>query len=275
MNSAELIRELEAAGVSDPVSEAEIILGELFGAMRSDMLLYREREYDSERIMPIIEKRRTGVPIQYIIGKWYFMGEEFKVSPDCLIPRPDTEILVYEALKLLKSGGSVADLCTGSGCIGLSLLKKRSDIKSMELVDISDAALDMARLNAESLGVYARCKFTLSDITDTFPSGKYDMIVTNPPYIPTKDIDALSDEVKKEPIIALDGGADGLSIIKEIIEKSHTSLNENGYLLVEFGFDEADKIRKIMDAQIACGTYKEYSILKDYGGNDRVLTVKK
>ena len=274
MKYSEIVNELSRRGVDDAQLEAGVILEELFGASRADILLDRQREYDSEKIIPIIEQRGRKIPLQYILGAWYFMGERFEVSPDCLIPRPDTEIWVYEALKLIKSGDCVADLCTGSGCIGISMLKNKSEIASLTLVDISSGALDMAKRNATLLGVDKKCTFILSDITKSLPEGKYDLIASNPPYIPSEDIKALSDEVKNEPMLALDGGKDGLDIVRPLIDMAPKSLNCGGYLLIEFGYDQGEQISNIMEEKLKEGVYSSYKIIKDYGGNDRVLVAK-
>ncbi len=274
MKFSDVVAELERAGVADATGEAYIILEECLGASRSDVILYPEREYDESGITRIILAREKKIPLQYALGKWYFMGDSFIVSPDCLIPRPDTEILVYEALKLLKSGGRVADLCTGSGCIGISMLKNRADIEDMTLADISSGALDIARKNARLLGVEDRCSFALCDITRGIPLGKYDMIVSNPPYIPSADIDTLTCEVKNEPRLALDGGDDGLDIVRSLLDSAPSALNEGGFLLIEFGYDQGAKIGAIMDKKLLDGAYSDYKILKDYGSNDRVLVAK-
>ena len=191
MKYIELERALEKIGVDNAKSEAEIILNHLFGINRASIIFDKDREYDEGKIKPILEKRSKKIPLQHILGKWYFMGREFYVSPDCLIPRPDTEILVERAIKELKLGGRVADLCTGSGCIGISMLVYRDDISSMLLCDISKKALDMAKKNAIANLVKDKCTFLCADITKDLPKEKFDMIVSNPPYIPSADITAL------------------------------------------------------------------------------------
>lgn len=271
MKFNELTEKLQKVGVKDPKTEAYLIVEHLFNTSRAEVLLDREKEYDSEKLLEIIEKRMKKIPLQYIFGEWYFMSYSFLVSPSCLIPRPDTEILVYEAIKLLKTGGSVADLCTGSGCIGISLLKERQDIRRLVLADISEGALLMAERNAKRLGVFEKSELVLCDVTKELPQGKFDMIVSNPPYIPKKDIETLSDEVKNEPHLALDGGEDGLDIVKSLLEKCPQSLFENGYLLMEFGYDQKEQISAIMEEKIKEGKYKHYKILDDYGANPRVL----
>ena len=273
MKIIELEKKLEGIGVADPKAEAHLILEHLFGVSYAKALMERDTEYDEDKIAPFIKRREAREPLQYIFGKWDFMGHSFFVSPNCLIPRPDTEILVYEALLRLKDGQSVADLCTGSGCIGISLLAEREKSNAY-LADISAEALEMARKNATALGVCQRCRIELCDVTKELPCVRFDMIVSNPPYIPRADIDALSDEVKHEPLLALDGGVDGLDIVLSLIEQAPSHLFENGYLLIEFGYDQGEKIDSIMKKELARGTYKSYKIVKDYGGNDRVLVAQ-
>lgn len=273
MKYKDIVEILNGCSIENADVEAEIILNHLFGVNKSNIIFDREREYEKSKIVPILEKRKEHIPLQHILGKWYFMGREFYVSPDCLIPRPDTEVLVENALRELKSGGSVADLCTGSGCIGISMLVYREDISSMLLCDISKNALNIAKKNAISNTVSKKCTFLCGDITKDLPDTKFDMIVSNPPYIPSGDIENLSDEVKKEPTLALDGGTDGLDIIRFLIGEGLSYLNENGKMLIEFGYDQG----KIMDTLLAQkqkeGKIKHYEIIKDYGGNDRVALI--
>jgi release factor glutamine methyltransferase len=237
-------------------------------------LLDREREYDSEPILDILKKREKKIPLQYILGKWDFMGLTFFVSSDCLIPRPDTEVLVERALKEIKTGDRVADFCTGSGCIGLSLLL-HSDLNSITLVDISRGALDVAEQNTKKHGLQNRCTLVLSDIRELPREGQYDLIVSNPPYIPTRDIDTLSKEVQAEPRLALDGGQDGLDIVDFLIIKELDFLAPQGKMLIEFGYDQGE----ILDTSLAKikneGKIRDYQILYDYGSNPRVAYIEK
>ena len=273
MKYNDIVNELNSYGIENSDIEAEIILNHLFGVNKANIIFDREREYEDEKIKSILEKRRQHIPLQHIIGKWYFMGREFYVSPDCLIPRPDTEVLVENGIRELKSGGSVADLCTGSGCIGISMLVYREDISSMLMCDISKNALNIAKKNAIANTVSSKCTFLCGDITRDLPNTKFDMIVSNPPYIPSKDIAFLSDEVKKEPMIALDGGEDGLDIIRFLIGEGLSYLNENGKMLIEFGYDQGEIMDTLLDKKQKEGKIKHYEIIKDYGGNDRVALI--
>ena len=273
MKYNDIVEALSKCNIENADVEAEVILNHLFGVNKANIIFDRDREYEDTKITPILEKRREHIPLQHIIGKWYFMGREFHVSPDCLIPRPDTEVLVERALKELKTGGSVADLCTGSGCIGISMLVYREDISSMLLCDISDKALKIAKKNAISNTVATRCEFLCGDITKDLPNRKFDMIVSNPPYIPSKDIENLSDEVKKEPMLALDGGDDGLDIIRFLIGDGLNYLKENGKMLIEFGFDQGQIMDTLLTQKQKDGKIKRYEIIKDYGGNDRLALI--
>lgn len=260
-------------GAENPQAEARVIIESLFGISYALQIAHPQREYCEEELDVVLEKRRARIPLQYILGKWEFMGKEFYVSPDCLIPRPDTEILVEKAIELVKKGGDVADFCTGSGCIGLSILMY-ANVNSMTLVDISKSALEMARKNAQKHSLLDKCQFILGDIRDCLPQKKYDLIVSNPPYIPTSDIEHLSDEVKKEPLLALDGGKDGLDIIRFLVGDCLAYLKENGHMLIEFGYDQEKQIKELLEEKINTGSIKSYEILYDYGNNPRVAVIK-
>ena len=275
MKYRELALSLEKIGVDDPKTEAELILNHLFSVNRADIIFDSEREYEDKKILEILSKREKHIPIQHILGKWYFMGREFYVSPDCLIPRQDTEILVERAIKELKTGGRVADLCTGSGCIGISMLVYREDIEYMLLCDISRDALMMAKKNSVSNMVREKCHFLLGDIASCLPNEKFDMIVSNPPYIKSQDIESLSEEVKKEPMLALDGGKDGLDIIRFLIGEGLSYLTDDGKMLIEFGYDQGDIIASLLKKKQEKGEISSYEIIKDYGGNDRCALIRK
>ena len=258
-----LVENLKNIGVVEYENEAFLILNHLFSVTRASLLLDYEKEYDEGKILEILEQRKNKIPIQYIIGKWEFMGLSFFVSSDCLIPRPDTEVLVERAIKEIKKGDRVADFCTGSGCIGLSVLK-HSGLEEITLVDISKKALDIAVKNAKALNLYKKCVFINDDIRNI--KGKFDVILSNPPYIPTRDIDTLSCEVQKEPKIALDGGEDGFDIIRFLLSDGLNLLNKNGKMIIEFGYDQGE----IMDTWLTKikneGKIKDYELIKDYGG---------
>ncbi|MBQ9704310.1 MAG: peptide chain release factor N(5)-glutamine methyltransferase [Clostridia bacterium] len=275
MKIKELIASLKGCCGDSAEREAYLIIEQIFNVSYAALISDKERDFDKELLIPIIEKRNNRIPLQYIFGEWYFMGEKFYVSPDCLIPRPDTEILVEKAIKCTKPNARIVDLCTGSGCIGISVLDNRKDIKELTLVDISAPALDMARKNAALHGVADKCEFVLADVTKDILIGKYDAILSNPPYILSKDMDTLSPEVKNEPYIALCGGEDGLDIIKPIVYNSSSHLNEGGILLIEFGYDQGEAMDSLLSVAVLEGLYSSYEILKDYGGNVRTAYIVK
>ena len=269
MKLNEIISALNSYGADNSNEEAFLIIEEGYNIPRSKILADREKSYTSPRILEILAKRKERIPLQHIFGKWEFMGYEFFVSPDCLIPRPDTEILVEKALDVIKNGDHVADFCTGSGCIGISLALKKPSIE-LTLVDISEPALNMARKNADKLGAHAR--FVLGDIRTALAGEKFDVIVSNPPYIPTKDIASLSLEVKKEPILALDGGEKGLDLIEFLVGDGLSLLNDGGKMLIEFGYDQEKDIDTCLKNNKNISSYK---IFYDYGGNPRCVLIHK
>lgn len=273
MKYSELVNRLAAAGSDEPESEALILLSHFFDADRAGIVAFPERDYTSAELDPAIERRRMGEPIQYIIGKADFFGLEFKVTPDCLIPRLDTEILCDELIKRLPENAFFLEFCTGSGCIPISVIKNRPDV-SCASVELFPETAAVARENRELNGVASdRLELIVGDALD-FDVGKYsgrlDAIVSNPPYIPSTVVDTLSREVKREPRAALDGGDDGLVFYKKFIASYSDSLKPRGFFAFEIGFDQADAIRSL---GLAAGL--EVEVLRDFGGNDRVAILKK
>lgn len=219
-----------------------------------------------------IRRRENREPLQYILGCWSFWRQEYEVSPDCLVPRPDTECLLEQALKLLPPKGRFLDLCTGSGCIAISLACERPDATGVA-VELYERTLALAKRNAVKNGVGEdRLCFVQSDVLcpDFLPAlGKFDLIISNPPYIPTRHLDTLPAETQQEPRVALDGGEDGLLFYRRLLAPDYQSaLKENGCFLFEIGYDQADALHSL--AKSICA---ECTILKDYGGNDRVAVV--
>lgn len=227
--------------------------------MDEELSLEQASEYEN-----VIRKRGEHIPLQYITGEQEFMGLNFKVSPAVLIPRQDTETLVIEALKLARPGMRIMDMCTGSGCILISIMKNVLSVSGVGY-DISKQALNIAKENAKLNGVTA--EFERSDLFEAV-TGKFDMIVSNPPYIPTEVITTLMPEVAEfEPMHALDGKEDGLHFYRMIVAECKEYLTENGKILFEIGHDQGDAVSKLlMDA----GFYS-VRVIKDLAGKDRVV----
>ena len=232
-------------------------------------------EKDFSLFKEYIEKRASHKPLQHILGKAYFYGYEFVVNENVLIPRQDTEILVEEVMKLTNSESRVLDMCTGSGCIIISLAASgHTSENGAVAIDISDDALKVADYNKK----YNNADYIKLIKSDMFSSSeceqyknednRFDVIVSNPPYIPTKDIDELSEEVRlHDPVLALDGDTDGLKFYKAITKQSVNYLKENGYLCYEIGYNQAEDVRNIMEQ---CG-YSGIKVIKDLAGLDRVV----
>lgn len=215
----------------------------------------------------LVDRRCQGEPLQYLIGSADFYGRRFAVAPGVLIPRFDTEILVDTALPLLNEGDCILDLCAGSGCIGLTLGLEKS--LSVTLVEKYDGALQILKKNKEAL--YPSAILLQADVLQDAVDGTYDMILSNPPYIPTADLADLSPEVKREPVTALDGGDDGLLFYRAIIQRFSPSLKEGGYFLFECGIGQACALEQLLCSAGFCDTFR----VRDYGGVERVVGAKK
>ncbi len=217
-----------------------------------------------------LEKRERRIPVAYILGEQEFMGLPFVVNEDVLIPEQDTENLVEEALNELTGGTRILDLCTGSGCILLSLLKYSVDTIGVG-ADLSEKALCVARENAEKLDLTERVTFLQGDLFSALEgteNRKFDLIVSNPPYIPSAVIETLEPEVRdREPRMALDGGGDGLYFYRKIVKEAPRYLAIGGTLMMEIGYDQAEAVSALLKEE----NYYNIEVLKDYGGNDRVV----
>ena len=232
---------------------------------RLDKKLLAEHFGDAAEFNEAVKRVESGEPLAYVIGEWYFYGLTFRLNNDCLIPRPDTEHTVETAINRIPKNGHFADLCTGSGCIAVSILKSREDL-TCDACDISGSALDMARQNAALNGVHAN--FFTSDVFSAEPKKNiYDAVISNPPYIRSDVIPTL-ETVQKEPLRALDGGDDGLVFYREIVKRYKYSLKEHGIFIFEIGYDQGEDIKKIAEENgFLC------TVTKDYGGNDRVAVL--
>ena len=258
---------LTEAKIPEAELDARLLLEEVCGTDRNDLLVHGDKEVPPEqcdRYVEYIQRRQKREPLQQITGYQEFMGLRFKVTPDVLIPRQDTETLVEEVMRYLHDGMHLLDMCTGSGCILLSLLKYSNDCEGTGC-DISEPALKVAEGNAKELSLNA--SFVQSNLFENI-SGKYEFIVSNPPYIPTGVIPTLMEEVRDhEPVSALDGREDGLYFYREIVEKAGEYLYPGGMLFFEIGYDQAEKVSSLMRK----AGYQEVTVCKDLAGLDRVV----
>jgi len=261
------IKTLTEAGIEEAKSDTLLLLEGICHVTRNDVLVHGEVELEKDVVTTYkdaLQKRCTHIPVQHITGVQNFMGLDFTVNEHVLIPRFDTEILVEEVMKYLHDGFSILDMCTGSGCILLSLLKYSNGCKGFG-VDISTDALMVANTNKEKLGIEA--SFIESNLFEQV-TGKYDIIVSNPPYIRSDVIPTLMEEVREhEPVLALDGMEDGLFFYREIIKMSPGYLNGGGMLFFEIGYDQAGDVNRLMEE----AGYKDVTVVKDYAGLDRVV----
>ncbi len=250
--------------------DAEILLSNIMGVKRESFITNNKCDISDKSIKAFdkaIERRVNNEPIAYIIGKKEFWSENFYVNSKTLIPRPETELLIYKIAKYFKNKNiNILDVGTGSGCILLSILKELKFSRGTG-IDISMEAVQTAIFNSKNLNLFHRSKFKLSDINN-YRLGKYDLIVSNPPYIPSKDIKNLSKDITKyEPIKALDGGIDGLDLIKKVIYKSNFLIKKNGILSLEIGHQQYQKVSNIL----MNNGFREISKEYDYNRNVRCI----
>jgi release factor glutamine methyltransferase len=251
------------------MSEDEIILTHVLDCSRIDLHLNKPvlTPKQQQRFDEYVARRKAGEPLQYILGVAHFYGLEFKVNPAVLVPRPETEILVEEALRRFK-GSSILDIGTGSGNIAVTLAKHIPQAR-VTAIDISEDALAVARENARAHGVADRIDFVRADILQGFASGQaFDMVVSNPPYIPSEQIASLPADVQKEPRMALDGGEDGLKFCQMLIKSSPPLLRKGGCLMMEFGDGQGFALRALCEQTRA---FSHIEILHDLNGKERIL----
>ncbi len=266
MTLDELTKRLCRAGIENSRGEAELLIEEYLAQPLS-----LSKDYDDKMLSDAVKKRACGYPLQYIIGKWWFCRCEFEVNENCLVPRPDTETVVEQAVKLLPLEARFADLCTGSGCIATALCDLRPDLCGAA-VELYPKTLELAQKNAERNKVSDRISFICGDVLlgGVLGKEKYNAIISNPPYIKSEVIETLSQEVKHEPMAALDGGADGLIFYRAIVKKYQKNLTDDGIFIFEIGFDQAEELAGIAEKNgFLC------EIERDLGGNDRVAILKK
>ena len=260
-------KELSLANIEDAATDAWYLLEFVTGVSRQAYFMNAQVELEKEQestYRTYIEMRKSHIPLQHITGEQEFMGFTFQVNEHVLVPRQDTEVLVESVLDVLVSDRKVLDMCTGSGCILISLMKLGNEVQGTG-VDISTKALEVAKQNAKNLGVTPT--FLHSDLFENV-SGRYDIIVSNPPYIRTKVIEELAEEVKlHDPMIALDGKEDGLYFYRKIIAESPNYLEKGGSLYFEIGHDQGEDVKTLM---IERG-FSDVTVKKDLAGLDRVV----
>ncbi len=270
-------RTLVEKGKESAKNDALILLSFLMNVNRAKLFMNYESEAPEflvENYQRVIKERGSGIPLQHITGITEFMGLPFKVTPDVLIPRHETELLVEEALKIISPNTKVLELCTGSGCIALSILKLYDSV-SVTAADISEGAVFVAKENAKHLGIPigtapGKVEFIMGDLFEPV-KGTYDLIIVNPPYIKSGDIKDLMPEVRDhDPMIALDGGPDGLYFYRRLLHEAKDYMNQEGYLLMEIGQDQAKDV-----LELAEGNYTAIKVTQDYSNRDRIVLLQK
>lgn len=266
----------ELNNIDEASLKVKMLLANILGESKEYLIIHKNREISGNveaEFLKYIERLKQGKPIQYIIGKTEFYGLEFTVNPSVLIPQPDTEILVEEVIDIYNKNYrikntkiSILDLCTGSGAIAISLKKNLNNVEVFAS-DISKKALEVAKKNA--IQNKTEINFIESNLFEKIEE-KFDIIVSNPPYIESDVLKTLSEEVKHEPVLALDGGEDGLDFYKKIAKEAKDYLKENGVLALEIGFNQKESVINLLEQEDYSGIYSK----KDYGGNDRIVVGK-
>jgi release factor glutamine methyltransferase len=275
MNIENILKEgidiLQKNKIANPQLDSEILLSNSMKRDKKHIILNPKEVLNSEQLgkfKSLIERRKKGEPIAYLINKKEFWKDEFFVNKDVLIPRPDSELIIEQVLKIYSKDDQlqILDIGTGSGCILLSILKERSNFYGTG-IDISKKSINVSKFNAKQLNLTNRVKFFHSSV-DNFNNGKYDIIVSNPPYIEQLSLKYLEkDVVNFEPKLALSGGFDGFSKIRKVINKTSNLIKKNGKFILEIGFNQKNKVIKILKEE---GFYVNKAI-KDYGNNDRCI----
>lgn len=299
--------ELDSLNIEEADIKLKILIEYVFKISKEKLILKYKDEINNKKVeefRKLLKKLENGIPIQYIINNQEFMGLNFYVDEDVLIPQPDTEVLVEEVIKycnelrnnepedketnkdykeniekepiinkedknINKKTIKILDLCTGSGIIGISIYKYLENVE-IYASDISQKALNIAEKNTNLNN--AKINFINSDMFENIHIKDFDIIVSNPPYIESKVIKSLSKEVQNEPKLALDGGEDGLKFYRSILENANDYLRKNGAIFLEIGYDQKEKIEEILKSY---KIYKETKCIKDFGGNNRVIIIKK
>jgi len=261
--------------IKSSLLDSEILISKVINKSREYIILNLQKEITKDDYLifqKLVTERSKGKPLAYLTGKKYFWKYEFEIDEDVLIPRPDTELIIEQVLKIYKNKDTInfLDIGVGSGAILLSILKEKKGFFGTG-IDISNKCIKVCKKNAYKLEVYERVKLFKSNI-DNFTKGKYDLIISNPPYIKNLDLKKLDKDVKDfEPSIALNGGLDGLSEIRKIIKKSTELIKKNGKLIIEIAFNQKNEVKKILEDN---GFYI-IAAIKDLAKNDRCIISKK
>lgn len=270
MRLSEAVRILTEAGVPDARHDARAIFTEIGGVSIASSIAM-DPESESDEVLLAVERRAKREPLQYILGRVFFYNEEYEVSPDCLIPRSDTETLVEYACRNIPEGERFLDLCTGSGCVGISTVRNTKNTKAL-LVDISESALKLAKRNAALNGVRDRVELRYADLLSceaVVEDGVF-AVLSNPPYVREEDYKALEREIFFEPRIAFVGGEEGSIFYRVLTKVYKDKIDPRGFIAYEIGYDQGELLCKIAEENNL-----ECEIVKDLGGNDRVAVLRK
>lgn len=275
MNISEILRsaatKLEAAGIESARLDSEVLLAHILNCRRLYLYVDAGKNLSSAQVSRyenLIAQRAKKIPVAYLTGQREFMGLNFAVTSDVLIPRPDTEILAQFAIEKLSAvpNPTFVDIGTGSGAICVSVLKYVKNATAAA-VDISKDAINCAAFNAEKFGVEDRLTFYVGNLFEPLRGKKFHAVISNPPYIPTKDLSTLQDDVKREPTLALDGGVDGLNFYKRIVDDAQNFLFSGGFLAVEIGINQASAVKNLF-----AKNFTNIEIIRDLAGIERVVT---
>ena len=267
---------LSSAGVPEARREAGSLLSFILGKDRTFLIAHAQDQLGDDafqRFQEGVERRASGEPLQYITGVQDFFGREFRVTPDVLIPRPETELLVEAAIELVGDNSFICDVGTGSGCIAVTLLCELRKARAVA-VDKSSPALEIAKLNARNHGVSDRIDFAISDCFSALDAGEYqfDMVVSNPPYVSAEMMAGLQREVRDhEPLVALSPGPDGLSIIRRLILEAPAFLKSEGHVILEIGFDQGEAVKDLINE----GVWDLREIRPDLQSIPRIVVLQK